>query len=70
VKPIALFVVLVALAVAQHWDVEQVDSAGWGARVDMLWYPDGRLFLCYSATTGIIRPAPKDSIWSYEDLPQ
>jgi len=55
---------------AQHWDIEKVDSAGWGAAVDMRWHPDGRLFLCYSATSGIIRLASKDSIWSYEDLPQ
>jgi len=63
--------VLAALAAAQHWDVEQVDSAGWGAAVDMRWHPDGRLFLCYSDTSGIIRMAStRDSVWSYENLPQ
>jgi hypothetical protein len=70
VKPIAFLAVLAASAVAGHWDVEKVDSAGWGAAVDMRWHPDGRLFLCYSDTTGVIRLASKDSIWSYEDLPQ
>ncbi len=62
--------VLAALAAAQHWDIEQVDSAGWGAAVDMRWHPDGRLFLCYGDTSGVIRLASKDSVWSYEDLPK
>jgi len=70
VKPIALLAVLAALAFAQHWDIEQVDSAGWGAAVDMRWHPDGRLFLCYGDTSGVIRLASRDSVWSYEDLPQ
>jgi hypothetical protein len=70
VKPIALLAVLAALAVAQHWDVEKVDSAGWGAAVDMRWHPDGRLFLCYGDTLGVLRLASKDSVWSYEDLPR
>jgi len=62
---------LAASAMAQHWDIEKVDSAGWGAAVDMRWHPDGRLFLCYSDTAGVIRLASAmDSIWSYEDLPQ
>ena len=59
-----------ASAVAGHWDIEKVDSAGWGAAVDMRWHPDGRLFLCYSDSSGVIRLASKDSVWSYEDLPQ
>ena len=70
VKSIAFLALLVAPAMAGHWDVEKVDSAGWGAAVDMRWHPDGRLFLCYSDTSGIIRLASKDSIWSYEELPQ
>ena len=65
-----VFLLSVPLAMAQHWDVEKVDSAGWGANVDMRWHPDGRLFLCYSDTSGVIRLASKDSVWSYEDLPQ
>ena len=69
-KPITLLAVLAASAMAGHWDIEQVDSADWGAAVDMRWHPDGRLFLCYSDTSGIIRLASKDSIWSYENLPQ
>lgn len=69
-KPTTLLVLLASLAMAGYWDVEKVDSAGWGAAVDMRWHPDGRLFLCYSDTSGVIRLASKDSIWSYEDLPQ
>jgi hypothetical protein len=65
-----LLLVSVPLAVAQHWDIEKVDSASWGVGVQMRWHPDGRLFLCYGDTTGVIRLASKDSIWSYEDLPQ
>ena len=61
---------LSAFSFAQHWDIEQVGSAGWGAGVQMRWHPDGRLFLCYSDTSGVTRLAPKDSTWSYEDLPQ
>ena len=69
-KPIAFLAVLAASAIAGHWDIEKVDSADWGAAVDMRWHPDGRLFLCYSDTSGIIRLASEDSVWSYEDLPQ
>lgn len=69
-KPIALFAVLAASAMAGHWDIEKVDSAGWGASIDMRWHPDGRLLLCYGDTSGMIRLASKDSVWSYEDLPQ
>ena len=65
-----VFLLSMPLAMAQHWDVEKVDSAGWGAGVDMRWHPDGRLFLCYSDASGVIRLASKDSVWSYEDLPQ
>ena len=67
---LAFFVLLlsVPLAVAQHWDVEKVDSAGWGSGVDMRWHPDGRLFLCYQDTSGRIRLAFKDSVWSYDSL--
>jgi hypothetical protein len=70
VKSTTLLALLASLAVAGYWDIEKVDSAGWGAAVDMRWHPDGRLFLCYSDTSGVIRLASKDSIWSYEDLPQ
>jgi hypothetical protein len=59
-----------APAMAWHWDTEQVDSAGWGAHVEMRWHPDGRLFLCYSDTGGTIRLASRDSAWSYEDVPR
>ena len=69
-KSVALLAALVAASLAQHWDVEKVDSAGWGASVEMRWHPDGRLFLCYSDTSGVIRLSSKDSVWSREDLPQ
>ena len=58
----------VPLAVAQHWDIEQVDSAGWGRDVRMRWHPDGRLFLCYTDTSGRIRLASRDSVWSYDSV--
>lgn len=67
-KPILLLAALAALVMAQHWDIEQVDSAGWGAAVDMRWHPDGRLFLCYQDTSGRIRVACKESAWSYDSL--
>lgn len=69
-KTMVFVMSIVALAAAQHWDVEKVDSAGWGAAIDMRWHPDGRLFLCYSDTSGVIRLASRDSVWSYEDLSQ
>jgi hypothetical protein len=68
VKPIALLALLVALAFAQHWDIERVDSAGWGRDVRMRWHPDGRLFLCYQDTSGRIRLASRDSVWSYDSV--
>jgi hypothetical protein len=59
----------VSQTVAWYWDVEKVDSAGWGASVEMRWQPNGELVMCYSDTLGNIRmawpiPAPK-----YVDLP-
>lgn len=68
-KSVALIVALAAVALAQHWDIEQVDSAGWGASVEMRWHPDGRLFLCYSNASGTIRLASKDSVWHCESVP-
>jgi hypothetical protein len=68
VKPIALLALLVTLAVAQHWDIEKVDSAGWGKSVRMRMHPDGRLLLCYQDTSGRIRLAHRDSAWSYDSL--
>ena len=68
-KPIALLAVLAASAMAGHWDIGQVDSAGWGEGVQMRWHPDGRLFLCYSDTSGRIRLASFDTAWQYENVP-
>jgi hypothetical protein len=63
-----LLLLSMPLALAQHWDVEKVDSAGWGRDVHIQWHPDGRLFLCYQDTFGRIRLAFKDSVWSYDSL--
>jgi hypothetical protein len=68
VKPIAFIGVFVALAVAQQWDIEKVDSAGWGRNVRMRWHPDGRLMLCYQDASGRIRLASRDSAWSYDSV--
>jgi hypothetical protein len=59
-----------AVAPAQHWVVEQVDSTGWGSGVQMRRHSDGRMLLCYRhATTGAVRLAWKDTLWRYEDVP-
>ena len=67
-KPIAFMAALVALAVAQHWDIEKVDSAGWGDMLQMRNQPDGPTCLCYCASDLRIRVAFKDTIWHYEDI--
>jgi hypothetical protein len=37
--------------------------------VQMRWHPDGRLFLCYSDTSGAkIRLAWKDTVWHYDSI--
>jgi len=67
--PFAVCCLLCALSFAQHWDIEQVDSAGWGAGVQMRWHPDGRLVLGYSDTSGaMIRLAWKDTVWHYDSI--
>jgi hypothetical protein len=68
-SPIILLTILaVGMGLAQRWEFEQVDTAPWGARVQMRWHPDGRLFLCYGAANGGIRLAWKDSAWHHEDV--
>lgn len=59
---------LFATSFAQHWDIEQVDSAGWGAGVHARRGPDGRLCLgYYNEQTGQIRVASRDSgVWHFE----
>ena len=56
-KPIALLAVLAASAMAGYWDIDRVDSAGWGAGVQVRQHPDGRVFLCYSNALGAVRLA-------------
>jgi hypothetical protein len=68
-RTLVLFAFLAVSAFAQHWDIEQVDSAGWGAGVQMRWHPDGRLFLCYSDTNGTIRLSSFDTAWHCESVP-
>jgi len=68
--PFAVCCLLCDAVLAQHWYIEQVDSAGWGASVEMRWHPDGRLFLCYSNASGDIRLAWPDVVWQHEDLPR
>ncbi|MBN2466133.1 hypothetical protein JXD38_10985 [candidate division WOR-3 bacterium] len=66
---VAALLFCTSLAGAWYWDVRQIDSAGWGASVEMRWQPDSQLVMCYSDTLGNIRltwpfPEPK-----YLDLP-
>ena len=68
-KPILLLSALVALAVAGYWDIEKVDSAGWGVGVQVRQHPDGRVFLCYSNALGAVRLAWSDSVWHRDSVP-
>jgi len=65
---LVVFLLSVPLALAQHWDIEQVDSAGWGRNMRMRSHPDSRLMLCYQDTSGRIRLASRDSMWSYDSV--
>jgi len=68
--PFAACCLLCGVSLAQHWDIKQVDSAGWGAGVQMRRHPDGRLFLCYgNSASGAVRLAWLDSSWHRCDLP-
>jgi hypothetical protein len=67
VKSIALLAALVALAMAQHWDIEQVDSSATGGPT-VVWLPDGRLAACYLSGDTAVRVAIKDSVWHYETV--
>jgi hypothetical protein len=63
--------VLVSVVAAQQWEIERVDSAGWGAGLQMQRHPDGRLYLCYEkSATGRIRLAWEGDTWHYEDVPE
>jgi len=70
VKYALLLLVAGAVALGQRWEVEQVDSAGWGVGVQMKRHPDGRAFLCYQDHSGRVRIARQDSGWTHEDVPE
>ena len=60
---------LLSAGLGQHWEIEQVDSAGWGAGVQMRRHPDLGWLLCYRGPGGVIRLAWSDLVWHYEDMP-
>ncbi len=65
-----LYLLVAAVTAAQRWEVERVDSAGWGSGVQMALLGDGRLLLGYAhAGRGNARLACRDSTWNYEDVP-
>ncbi|MFO7639159.1 MAG: hypothetical protein R6X14_07715 [bacterium] len=60
----------VSVTAAQSWEIEPVDSAGWGPGLQMRRHPDGRLFLCYADTTGSrVRLTWQGDTWLREDVP-
>lgn len=66
----AVFFCLLAasLSVAQHWEFEQVDTGGMGARLHMQRDSSGKLCLAYyHEVTGQVRLARRDSVWRFED---
>jgi len=65
VKSIALLAVLVALAVAQHWEFEQVDSGVIGGPT-VARMPDGRMCVSYVAADSAVWVAFKDTVWHRE----
>ena len=70
-RPVALLLAAAALAAGQHWEMERVDSAGWGYGVQMRRDPDGRLCLCYEdSANGEVRLAWEGDTWQREDVPQ
>lgn len=68
-KPIALLAALAAAALAQHWDIEQVDSAAHYARdVYLRRLPDNSVSLCYNFGNGSVIVAHKDSVWHRDSV--
>jgi len=67
---LAVLFMLASFCVAQHWEFEQVDTAGWGRNwVELHRHSDGRLFAAYGDRSGTtVRLAVRDSLWSYEDM--
>jgi len=69
-RALLLLSVLAFVVVGQHWEIEQVDSAGWGGGVKMGFLDDGRLILGYAhGGRGDFRLAYRDSGWTTEDIP-
>jgi hypothetical protein len=67
------FVLLIALAAtasAQHWDIEQVDTAPWNLSVRVCRAPDGSLAVCYEGVdVSALRLAWKDTFWVRDSVP-
>ncbi len=66
-----LLAAAVALAAGQHWEFEQVDTAGWDSPwVELERHPDGHFLVAYGDQPGTtVRVATEDSTWTYEDVP-
>jgi len=64
---LAVFLLSVSLALAQRWDIEQVDSGRVGGDLQIR-QGGGATYLGYVGPEGQIRLAHKDSIWEYDDL--
>jgi len=67
VKSVALIAALVAAALAQHWEFEQVDSLV-SSGLQMRCSPGGPIYLCYTGVDGHIRVAKRDTAWQFEDI--
>ena len=67
-RSVALLAALVAAAFAQHWNIEQVDSASIGGFVAIDRTSDGTIWVAYVNADSSIRLAHKDSVWVFEDL--
>jgi hypothetical protein len=65
---LAVCVLLIAPSFAQHWDIEQVDSASVGGYVAIDRMSDGAVWLAYVDSDSGIRLAHRDSAWLFEDL--
>ncbi len=63
-----VFLLLFPLALAQHWEFEQVDTGAVGSKVQIRRAPDGTTFLCYERSRFRLRVAHKDSVWHREDI--
>ena len=67
-KPVALLVVLVALAIAQHWEPELLDTVAGNSVLKVGISRDGRVHACYCNDTGHFRYAWYDTGWHHEEF--